>query len=697
MKLIIAAALLLTAAPGAVLAQEKAGDVYTVGELQITAQDRSGQALGGAVIDGETIRTYNKQTVDQLLALVPGANGGNTGGSRNERVIYIRGFDRFQTTISVDGVRVFLPVDNRIDFARFLTADLSEVQISKGYVSVLDGPGGLGGAINLVTSKPTRSLEGDIAGSSFIGRDGDMEAYQASARLGGKTGQFYWQVSGVINDRDHFTLSDDFTPTAFENGGERDHSASRDWRVNAKLGFQPNDTDEYSLNFIKSEGEKSAPDHVSNSANARYWEWPVWNMDSLALLTRTRLADGLTLKSRLYTNGWDNLLVGYDTAARTVQSLPRSFFSYYEEKATGGNVELNYDVNDNSQLKGVFYVRKDVHKERQDGYVRTSSTPTVNAPYSEPWQTSDEITYSAAAQYSTGLGDNFDLTIGASYDWTDLRQADDFTVSAVGTTIPTAVVTLTPVSYPLEDRDAFNGQAALAWRVSDATRVHVSVSSRARFPTLFERFSARFGTAVPNPGLKPERSTNYEIGGDAQIDKWKLSGAVFYSDLQDALVLVNVTLPAPIGATTQTKNLGKGRYYGFEASAELALSDTLTLGGNYTYLQRDLVDTTNPAFRPTGTPNSKAFLYANWSPTPKLTVRPNVEYASNRWLSTPDTLVRYYKGGEYWLANISADYALTDRITATVAVQNLADSNYQLQDGFPEGGRSFYASLRARF
>jgi iron complex outermembrane receptor protein len=56
-------------------------------------------------------------------------------------------------------VRVYLPVDNRLDFSRFLTSDIAEIQIQKGYASVLDGPGGMGGAINLVSRKPVKPFE----------------------------------------------------------------------------------------------------------------------------------------------------------------------------------------------------------------------------------------------------------------------------------------------------------------------------------------------------------------------------------------------------------------------------------------------------------------------------------------------------------------------------------------------------------
>jgi iron complex outermembrane receptor protein len=691
-------ALLLSAAPVAAWAQQgKANDVYTLGELQVTARNRAGDALGGSVVTGETLQVFNRQTVDQALALVPGTNASNTGGSRNERLVYVRGFDRFQTTLSIDGVRVFLPADNRIDFARFLTADLSEIQISKGYVSVLDGPGGVGGAINLVTVKPTRRFEGEVQAASFLSRGLDSEGYLVSGRVGGRTGDFYWQASGAKTDRDHFTLSKTFKPTALEDGGAREHSDSDDWRINLKAGWQPNDTDEYSLNYTRSEGVKNAPYSVRDTTNTRFWDWPYWNIDSLALLTRTRVTDDLTLRTRLYRNSFDNLLSAFDTAAQTTQSLPRAFNSYYNDHATGGNVELDYALNATSQLRGVFYARRDVHHEHQDGFVRTPATgnPSVNAPYHEPQQTNDESTYSVAAEYTTGLGEAVDLVVGASYDWTDLKTANDVNVVA-GTTV-NSFASFLPVNYPLRNNHALNGQAALNWRLGPDTRAHVSVSDRTRFPTVFERFSSRMGTAIPNPDVRAERSINYEVGGETRLaDKVDLSGAVFYSDLKDALIQIPV-LVTGFGTVTQTKNAGKGRYYGFEASAKAALSDAVEVGGNFTYIHRKLTDPTNPAFRPQGVPGAKLFAYANWRPLPKLTIRPNVEYADQRWTVTTTAPLSYYRTGSYTLVNLSADYEVVANVVVTLAVQNLGDQNYQLTDGFPEAGRSFYASVRAKF
>src|SRR5689334_8854216 len=52
----------------------------------------------------------------------------DTNGRRNERDVL---FGRWQVPLSIDCVRVYLPADNRLDFRRFLTGDIAQVQISK--------------------------------------------------------------------------------------------------------------------------------------------------------------------------------------------------------------------------------------------------------------------------------------------------------------------------------------------------------------------------------------------------------------------------------------------------------------------------------------------------------------------------------------------------------------------------------------
>ncbi len=63
-----------------------------------------------------------------------------------------RGFtDSRPSALYVDGIPISVPYDGYVDFNRFLTSDVAEVQVARGYSSPLLGPNALGGSINMVT------------------------------------------------------------------------------------------------------------------------------------------------------------------------------------------------------------------------------------------------------------------------------------------------------------------------------------------------------------------------------------------------------------------------------------------------------------------------------------------------------------------------------------------------------------------
>ncbi len=370
-------------------------------------------------------------------------------------------------------------------------------------------------------------------------------------------------------------------------------------------------------------------------------------------------------------------------------------------------------------LTGAFHYRSDEHNEQQDGFIRTppAGNPFVNAPYSEPWQNTKEDIFSVALEDVQKFSDVVRLVTGLSYDWTNLSEASDVNVSATGTTIANSTIVFTPVNYPKKDMNGVNTQAALIWDNADTLRTHASISSRVRFPTLFERFSSRFGTAIPNPDIEPERATNYEIGARWDfMPKATLEGAVFYSDIQDALVQVPVVQPAPFGTVNQTRNAASAEYTGLELSLTAELSDAFNFGGNLTWMDRSFdqvppttltgvnppttgADPTNPNFQPQGVPDFKAFLYANLGMTPWLTITPSIEAASDRWTVTSSSAVvppRFYETGQYVLFNLAIDWELSDNASLLLSARNITDQNYLLVDGFPEEGRNFTASLRIR-
>lgn len=672
------------------------GDVFGLGRIeQVTVTGTRGDtAIGETTVDKDQLYQYGATTLDKALELVPGVSTSTTGGTRNEKLFFIRGFDRFQSPLYVDGIRIYLPADNRLDISFFNTGDLAEIQVEKGYVSILSGPGAIGGAINMVTRKPSEALEYEASAGSAFGTEG-YDGFTGTTRIGTKQKNFYLQAGASITKYDHTDLSEDFVPTANEDGGKRNHTATRNYSLNLKAGWTPNATDEYSISYTGQWGRKEAPystvDAVSSQKN---WTWPNWDVQNIYFLSNTALNESAHIKTRAFYSVFRNGLYAFDDATFSTQTLGKSFRSYYSDYAYGGNIEGDYDFGTRDSLKLSYFYRRDSHTEWQTTY-----KPALT----EPKQVSVEDTHSIAAENRLRLSDNLDFLLGASYDYRHLLEAHDYSSGFL--------------TYPRADDDAINLQGQLIYDFGTIGNVHASISDRTRFPTLFDRYSTKFNTTLSNPDLNAERAINYEIGGHWNLfEGTKIDAAVFYSKVNRALESVSINFcdttstkksnctgsggaAGVLTSTTQTQNVGNGDYVGFEVSADTIITDGLTAGVRYSYTDRsmDAQSEDNPAlttgYHLTGMPNSQLFAFVTWQLLPSLSLTPNIQTASNRW-STNTAGTSYFKMGSYTLFNLQADYALTDKLDLSVSAKNLFDVNYALTYGFPEQGRNIYAALR---
>jgi iron complex outermembrane receptor protein len=683
--------------------------VYSLGEIHVVAPANSMSseidAFGGSTISNQQNETFAKPTLEKSVNLAPGVVGLNTGSQRNDTNIFVHGFDRWQVPLTLDGVRVYLPQDNRLDFARFVTPDVAVVQIAKGYVSVLDGPGGMGGAINLVSRKPTRPFEFEGRQNFEFGTNGGYEGVRSYARSGGRQGNYYGQVSGTWNNIQGWMLSQDFAGTANQGPGMRVDSGTRDWSVNAKAGWTPNATDEYSINFSKQEGSKGAPLHITDPiASQRYWRWPEWNVQTLSFNSYTQLGSSSYLKTNVAYANFDNTAAFYSDAKKTTQNATNTAQnSIYSDWNFQAKAEAGTDIGTIDTLKGALHYRRDNHDAWADDYYRyTFSGGTIKTTgvgctanvvcFTEPTRTSVEDTYSVAIENTIHVTPTLDLVQGASYDWTKLLQAQDYDTK---TTIYQAPFIF---DQPLANMQAPNYQAAAIWRYAPDAKLFANVSDRTRFPTLFERFSTRFNTTATNPNLQPERAINYQIGWAKNFAPGsQVSIATYYSDVNN--IIQSVLIDA-INNIRQSQNVGSGNYYGADFAVDYAWRSDLTIGGHVSYIQRTLVNPASPGMQLTGVPDYKGMIYASYTPMPNLKLTPYVEMASGRWTQTsasgtpPST---YYKTSAYAIANFGGEYNATQEITLNFGVRNIFDTYYTLVDGYPEVGRSFYVGVKGVF
>ena len=657
-----------------------ADNVFRLGEIvYVLGQDPGTPGVGGSVVTHEQLQTFERNTLDQAVNLVPGVvSNFDANGRRNESDILVRGFGRQQVPLMVDGVRIYLPADNRLDFARFLTADVAAIQIQKGYASVLDGPGAMGGAINLVTMKPTKAFEAEGA-ISAAGRG--VEGWNAYAIVGTRQPRYYAHGSMAVSDRNSWSLSADYrpTPTSLQRSGERLSSDTQDWRANLKFGVTPNATNEYTFNYTKQAGEKGAPLNVYNNPPVppnSYWRWPWWDVQNTSVLTHTQLGASSYVDAKAYYNTFANGLDAFDDISYTTQSLAGRFHSPYNDHAYGTSIEFGTTPRASNTAKGAFHYRTDVHTEQQTS---RPTHPTLSTE--EPEQEQSQYTWSVAFEDTVRVTSTIDVVGGVSYEAYEITKAEDFS-AARGI-----------FEYPKGGSDAVNLQGAFVWRAGRTGEWHASVSDRSRFPVIFELYSTRFGFATPNPNLGPERATNIEVGWSRLFGSSRASAAVFYNDVRD--LIQTVVLP---DTTTQTQNVGDGEFSGVELSLDTPLASRLSAGGNYTYMHREIRDALQPNLRPTGVPTQRAFLYATWQPVARLRLTPSLELADDRWSEVnPAPAFPYVKTGAYALLDLDATYTLPKSVGVSLGFKNLLDDDYELAWGYPQPGRTFYVKTRMTF
>ena len=244
--------------------------VFQLGEVEIIANKDGSKSSDNnvAVITQEDMQRNEIKRLSEVAQMTPGVYV-DKKGPRAEQNFYVRGFDARRVPLFIDGIPVYIPYDGNVDFGRFTTFDLSRIDISKGSSSVLYGMNTMGGAINLITKKPTKELEGSIGYGFETGKNAKTYGNNIDFNIGSKQELFYVQAGGSYMEDMGQQLSHKFTTDVNKNedGGRRENSVQRDKKFNIKFGFTPNDTDEYAISYINQKGEKEQPYYVGRYRN----------------------------------------------------------------------------------------------------------------------------------------------------------------------------------------------------------------------------------------------------------------------------------------------------------------------------------------------------------------------------------------------------------------------------------------------
>lgn len=662
-------------------------------------------------IESRTISNLHLTNAVQSLQYLPGVTIDHKS-NRNQAGVMIRGFDTRQVGIYLDNVPLYVPYDGYADIARFLTNDIAEIEVAKGYSSPLLGPNGLGGAVNIVTRQPEKKLEGDASIGTGSGR-----MLESGMHLGSRFRQFFFRGGMDWLQTDYFPLSGDFQTNPYQPGFNRTNSYQRDVRYNGRAAWTPRSQDQYVFTYTTQKADYAAPPYSGFESNTIFnkWniptnnkvnfrQWPYWNRDSYYFNSNTGLGESNSIKFRAFYDQYPNGMNQFtDKTYAAYQNQ-----SAYDDFSAGTSVEFASRTFSRHALGASFFFKDDTHKE-------TLNTVTSGVGSLQPWRTDRDQQMSIGVQDAITISSRLHATIGFSADHLNAIKAQDvLTIKGTGKNAVTTYklqpfdcngVAQTSFTDCLDHVWSYNPLASVSYSVAKTGTLFLTFAEKSHFPTLKDRYSYKNGQAIPNPTLQPEHTRNWTLGYShafslntmAQLD-------LFRSDVRDAIenIIIPARFPNQCPSVTkdpvtkadrcqQSVNVGKEVHQGVEFTIRSTPIRRLTLDANYGFLNRTITDGTFPS----ATPKHRVISTASIQLPRDIQLIAAARYESGASATNDSGIV--VPASKYGTLDFGGSIPIRAGLKLQAGVKNLFDRLYWYQEGFPEPGRNWYCNLRYRF
>jgi outer membrane cobalamin receptor len=569
-----------------------------------------------------TIEPMHASSAAELLTYVPGVYV--TVGNKNEWGVKIRGLDTSRTTLLVDGIPVFEPYFNSYDLKTFVAADIGTLRVVKGASSVLYGPNTMGGIVDILTRRPNPP---QFKLSAAYGKNDTFS-------LAG-TGNLRLARNLVLLASAMHEQSDGFD---YRTNGDTELRSNSDYnRTNllAKTYLNLANGGELLGEISYYTTDYGLPPAAS-VLKSNYWRFKDWYRLSANIGgTLPFLAKG-QIKGRVYYNKYYNVLDAYKSSSFTTLNWE----STYDNHSYGAFALATAPLGGSHELQFSASLRAD----------RVSQQGSVGAA----WEEYDQDLYSFGAEDQFRISDRWTVHAGVGIDY--LNKAADLG----------------------NDKWRMSPLAGIRFNVSDDLDLHLTLSSKSRFPTMKNLYSSTGG----NPDLHDERATSLELGF-ALRRSVTISGAVFYNRVNNLIDKFNM----PDG-TFLYLNYKKARIAGFELEAEKSFGIFFTRAA-YTYLDTRNISEDRPL---DAVPESQFNLMLGVNPRniARLTVWGQAISAAKVLYSKTT-----YSIPGYVLLNVSIERDIGP-VTLFAKADNLFNKEYATDLGFPMRARTVMIGVQLK-
>lgn len=633
-------------------------DTFNLGEVTVSARYINGST---DVVNRRLMKRQGVHSAIDALKLLSGLRITQSGG-RNEALVYIRGFDLRQTPVFIDGVPVYVPYDGYVDLNQLLVQDVAYLRVDKGFASLLYGANTMGGAINIISKQPQKTLDLSVGTGTRFSSQG-LGAYNGNINVGTKHKKWYVSTSVGWQQQMHANLSAKFDTVPLQRNHQRDNSAFQKLRYGVKAAYTPRATDAYVINVSGIRSSKGVPVYLGHNpyVKVRYWQYPNWDKDGVYFHSRTTLKNKIILKTRWFYDSYYNKLKSFDDANYNSQNFRYTFTSIYNDVSAGGNVEFDVAQVDKHLLKASLQGKYDKHTEFNVGEKHRSMKDfTSTVAVENTWTISPKISLMAGVGYFSRIGIQAQSYFAAT--------------NSLG-------------SHHLKNDSEFNYQLAVSFRISDLQSLFAGVARRSRFATMKDRFSYRTGLAVANTNLASEHTFNTEVRYKLNAKNWLVSASVYYNFIDNTIQQVSNV----VDDLWQMQNTGRSHFRGFELSADWTVVKHVSYGVAYDFI--DMKNLSNPDLYFIDIPEHRISTSLQYEKANAYFIRVIANCESERY-STSDGV---YGVPAFVTFDLFVNYYFGCGLQLSASVRNIADKLYHITEGYPEMGRNFSVGLSYMF
>lgn len=617
-------------------------------EVVVTATRTEAPAthLGSSVtvISEEEIQLQGARTVAELLATVPGLAVARNGGIGSVTSLFVRGGESDYVKVLIDGIPLNEP-GGAVDLSNLSTTHIERVEVVRGPQSALYGSDAMAGVVQIFTRRGRIETARPRAEVSLEG--GTFDSFQGTARLEGALGRLSYSAAFRHLDTENADPNDFFHNNSFS----------------TRLDLETGNRSAVTLTARLERGRSGVPGPTA------------FGRPDLEEFSRKRdFLVGLQWTQQL-SNSWTQKLSYFQSYRNQLSEDPLDSGSYVPEFRGRQAPFPSFDF----PFSFLNATRRHVVNYQSDFFLATHLL-------------------SAGLEYEEQRGKVG--SVEASRTNFGYYLQDQFVLFQ-----RLAVV----AGLRLEDNGSFGFfasprvSAAFLWRDGGKdrfwgmTRPKFSFGLGIKEPTFLESFSPNFFFRG-NPELEPERSRSVE-GGIEQLlagEKIQLEATLFYNRYQDQIAFQVVDFETFEGSFF---NIGESRAWGSEHTLTLRPSEELTLSGSYTYLDSNVVRSTNP-FNPVfqegaallRRPRHSGFLQVGWNSS-SWKVRSDVVFVGKRADSDFAGLgLTSVDGYTRW--DLASSYRLMPNLELYAVLNNLLNQEYFEVLGFPALKFHFRAGLR---